>query len=469
MADTRDLAPLPPLTRRAVLTSTVLGAGSALGLAACSATGSRAASASATPPTAAARGGRLFAQPDLDFEASFGLGSAAYGCSEIGEVLATVERINAAGASYETYVDGFSALARRLSARADAALSAAHRVSARSASLRAAHYHKQALFFILGTSRPAAEVSVYGAMQAQWDRAARLFDPPLERVQIPYEGTTLPGYFLAATPSGARRPTIILVNGSDGQNVDLWAYGGAAALERGYNALIVEGPGQGAMLFERQVPFRPDWEKVVTPVVDFLVARPEVDARRIGIVGWSMGGGLVARAAAFEPRLAAIVCDPATGDSWTAFPAPLRAIADAGGKEEVNRIWRAQILADLGPVDKFTLMKRTEIFGKRFQDDARAGRVTDDFHDLAQALKRYRYVDVLSRITAPVLLTDYEHEQMNAPGTTQRVYAQLRSPKTLIKFTAEEGAGLHDAPFAPQRRNEAIFDWFDRTLAMGGR
>src|SRR5205809_646498 len=84
-------------------------------------------------------------------------------------------------------------------------------LGARAAPLRAAHYSKHALFFVLGTSRPGDEASVYGAMQAQWERAARLFDPPLQRVQIPYEGSALPGYFLTARTSGGRRPTIILV------------------------------------------------------------------------------------------------------------------------------------------------------------------------------------------------------------------------------------------------------------------
>ena len=58
---------------------------------------------------------------------------------------------------------------------------------------------------------------------------------------------------------GARRPTIIMNNGSDGQNVDMLAQGGLAALERGYNVVIFEGPGQGSQLFLHDVPFRPDW------------------------------------------------------------------------------------------------------------------------------------------------------------------------------------------------------------------
>lgn len=58
---------------------------------------------------------------------------------------------------------------------------------------------------------------------------------------------------------------MILTNGSDGQNVDMWTYGVPAALDRGWNALVYDGPGQGQLLFVDQVVFTPTWEKVVTP------------------------------------------------------------------------------------------------------------------------------------------------------------------------------------------------------------
>ena len=91
-------------------------------------------------------------------------------------------------------------------------------------------------------------------MQRNWAAACALFDPPWEFVRIPYGKTWLPGYSCGPTPRTSAAPTVILNNGSDGQNVDLVAFGGAAALERGYNALILEGPGQGSVLFEREIP-----------------------------------------------------------------------------------------------------------------------------------------------------------------------------------------------------------------------
>ena len=53
-------------------------------------------------------------------------------------------------------------------------------------------------------------------------------------------------------------------------------WGVAVALERGHNCLAFDGPGQGGMLRQREVPFRPDWEAVVTPVLDFALKRTEV-------------------------------------------------------------------------------------------------------------------------------------------------------------------------------------------------
>jgi len=48
-------------------------------------------------------------------------------------------------------------------------------------------------------------------------------------------------------------------------------------------------------------------------VVDAMLRRPEVDAKRIALVGISQGGYWVPRALAFEHRIAAGVADPARG------------------------------------------------------------------------------------------------------------------------------------------------------------
>ena len=76
--------------------------------------------------------------------------------------------------------------------------------------------------------------------------------------------------------------------------------GARAAVARGYNVLAFDGPVQSGPLHREDLPFRPDWEKVVTPVVDYVLKQKGVDPSRIALLGTSMGGELAPRAGAFE-------------------------------------------------------------------------------------------------------------------------------------------------------------------------
>ena len=151
--------------------------------------------------------------------------------------------------------------------------------------VRAAKYYAQALYWVYGTSDPGQEEGVCTTMGDAFAAGMRLSPVPAELVAIPYDGGEMPGWFLRPAADDHRRPTIILNNGSDGQLVDLLGQGGYEALARGYNVLIFEGPGQGSMLFVRRVPFRPDWNDVITPVVDWLHGRRDVDHDRMGLGG----------------------------------------------------------------------------------------------------------------------------------------------------------------------------------------
>ncbi len=285
--------------------------------------------------------------------------------------------------SYQTYVDNFIATAKRVGRIADESLKGGHRVSARQAYLRSAQYYDQALFFVLGTRTPAHERNVYAAMQRQFNRAAQLFDPPFEALRIPYESSYLPAYFLRPPGARGKRPTVIINNGSDAENIDVYAFGGAAAIERGYNALIFEGPGQGSTLFEREIPFRPDWEKVITPIVDYLHTRSDVDTKRIAMTGWSFTGELVIRAAAFEKRIAAICADPGSVDTWLAYPEKLRGLFDDGATQaQVNEIWNHDIRPHLNQAERFLFKKRAEVFAPQFLRTARAGPGADRLLDV---------------------------------------------------------------------------------------
>lgn len=472
--------PADTVSRRRLLGWTAAG-GTALaaGLASCGATPAPGVSAAgplpgpeptievppAAPTADPATGVSFFSASDLNFEVLFALGAVGYGAGETGEIIATINQIQAAGPSYQSYFDNFVDMGTRVARLGDQALGSGHRASARSAYLRAAQYFDQALYFVLATSTPAAEPAVYAAMQRQWNLAAQLMDPPFERVAIPYGSTTLPAYFLKPAADDVRRPTVIVNNGSDAQFVDVYAWGGAAGLERGYNVVLFEGPGQGSVLFERGIGFRPDWEHVITPIVDWLHTRPDVDTDRIGLTGWSFCGQSVIRAAAFEHRLGAVCADPGIVDAWLAWPSSIRSLfTPTATKAEVDAIWTNEIVPHTTEAsDRFGFAKRSEIYGRSYLATARAGKLFSSLWDFGQTAMRYDCSDVVDRVRAPVLVVNYELENFY-PGGAQALYEALGGHKTLVTLTAAEGAEYHDAPMAPQRRNQIVFDWLDATL-----
>jgi hypothetical protein len=455
-------------SRRSLLRTGLLGGGAAAVLAAGGITAASGTASAAEPAPAPMQ--NLFGLADLDFETLFAFGSIGYGCAEFGELATVVNQINAAGASYQTYYDGFRGLAQRTRTLADKELAAGHTASARSAYLRASTYYDMCLYFILGTAAAAREASAYAAVQYCWQQASKLFDPPFEEVRIPYGNSWLPGYLLKPDNRLVRRPTVILNNGQDAQHIALYAMGGAAALERGYNALLFYGPGQGEMLFERQIPFRFDWENVITPVVDYLRSRPDVDPARIALSGSSLGGELVIRAAAFEHRLAAVVADPGYLSLWlswqTSFPPIAALFASKASRQEINAIWQSKIVPQFSAVDRYEVAKTSEGYGKQFLRAARAGRVFTDLYDFGTTVMKFTVADVVARVTAPTLVNAYQQDRLVVPAARQgaEVYRLLRAGKQFHEFTVAEGAQFHCAPMAPQTRNQIVYDWLDGIL-----
>jgi dienelactone hydrolase len=433
-------------------------------LAGAAATGSAAAlarlpgSALATAPGDASKTRKIpaatfFAEPALNFQMLFVLGAIGYGAAETGEVLATFDRIHGRGDTYRATFDEFQRLGRRVREQGDQHRRAGRRVSARSSYLRAAMYLDQALYFTLASGDPSRrhEGALYREMEDAWARAGALFRPRFEPVSVRYAGGRLPGWMLSPGGRG-KRPTVILNTGSDAQNIDMFVNGGAAALERGWNALIFEGPGQGGNLFLRDQAFIPDWERVITPLVDWLRGRPEVDRGRISLVGQSFGGYLVARAAAFEHRLAAIVADPGVVDGFVDWqkdlPRSMLSLLAAGRRDEFNRIWN-EIPKQLKEAERVGFAKRAEIYGP-----------VDGFAKMKLAQRFVLSRELARRIKAPAAILSPELEQF-FPGQSKTLHGWLRSPSVLIPFTVAEGAEYHCEPMAPQLRNERVFDWLE--------
>ena len=174
------------------------------------------------------------------FEAKRAFGAASYGSSEFGEVMASLNRITSG--DYESWYNEWNATAERVSAEADAQLAAGHRVSARDGYLRAANYFRTSEFFLHGNHEDPRIYSAYKKSIRAYKLSASLFDPPILPVEIPYENTTLPGYFHRVDESGTKRRLLILHTGFDGSAEEMHGEGARAGVERGWNVLVFDGP-----------------------------------------------------------------------------------------------------------------------------------------------------------------------------------------------------------------------------------
>ncbi|GAA1249107.1 alpha/beta fold hydrolase [Kitasatospora nipponensis] len=379
----------------------------------------------------------------------------AYGGADFGEVVATGERI--VEGDYASWYTEWLATADRVSGEAQRALAAGHRVSARDGFLRASNYYRSAEFFLHGHPCDPRHEHAYDRSVACFRAAAALFTPVITPVAIPYEGTTLPGYLYRVDDSGTPRPTLIMHNGFDGTAEELHFFGAMAGVERGYTVLVFDGPGMPGPRHHQDMVFRPDWENVVTPVVDFAQTLPDVDNDRIALLGISMGGILAPRAAAFEHRLAALV---AVDGLYDLGQTSVRNIP--GSRQEAERLLRAPSAPDLDaaleaimakdPIARWAINHGMYVMGV---DTPRAFNASYLDYTLAGG--------IAEQIRCPTLVCDAEQD-MFFNGQPEQLYDHLTCPKTLMLFTAEEGAGAHCHPGAMRLTQARIYDWLDDTL-----
>jgi 2,6-dihydroxypseudooxynicotine hydrolase len=127
--------------------------------------------------------------------------------------------------------------------------------------------------------------------------------PVGERVEIPFAGTTLAAN-LRKPPGPGALPLVIMISGLDSAKEEMDAYE-APFHARGMATLAFDGPGQGEA--EYDLPIRGDFEAPVKAVIDWLETRSDVDPRRIGAWGVSLGGYYAPRAAAYESRIKACI------------------------------------------------------------------------------------------------------------------------------------------------------------------
>ena len=392
----------------------------------------------------------VFEDQTFSFELLRTIGYAPYGGADIGECLVTASQIREG--DFESWYEQWSKTARRVHALADSALQQGKRVSAREAYLRASNYYRTAEFFLHGNPHDPRILATWGNSRTTFRQAVKLMDTPVEEVLIPYEGTFLPAYYYRPDDSYTPRPTLIVHGGYDSTGEELYFMIAAAAIQRGYNCLTFEGPGQGTLLREQHLPFRPDWEKVVTPVVDALVSRPEADSTRIALMGISLGGYLAPRAAAFEHRLAALIADD--GLYSYHFSEKARAVT--------------RVAALFGRALAHSMLRKVMQRNTGIRWAIENGMFTfqvGSIWDLIKATECWSLEEVANKITCPTLVCEAERDHFFA-GQPKMLYEALTCPKTLLRFTADEGAEEHCQFGALLFFNHRMFSWLDTTLQV---
>jgi Prolyl oligopeptidase family len=397
----------------------------------------------------------FFRDKGMDFKTRLMLGRASHGGSDAGEVLATVDRIS----GRSDWSRAWAVTATRTEELADR-LRETDVVAAGSAYLRAANYW--ACVVDAATEEPDGEAELAAAFRRHrrcWDAFVDCGGGAHVRLAVPYEGTTLPGYLLRPDTTGEPRPTLVITNGSDGAISGLWGDAAAGAVARGWNAFVYDGPGQQSMLFDQQTSFRPDWEAVLTPVVDALVARPDVDADQLLAYGLSQGGYWVPRALAFEHRMVAAVADPGVVDVSTAWTGPLgrsmRKLLDRGDRAAFDRDMKVAAHVP-------ALRRELSVRGRPYEAQA-------SWFDLFAEVRAYALDrELADRITTPILVTNPEDEQF-WPGQSEQLATLLGDRGQLVDFTAEEGANYHCQPMGRLLTDERVFEWLAGQLATAGR
>jgi pimeloyl-ACP methyl ester carboxylesterase len=136
--------------------------------------------------------------------------------------------------------------------------------------------------------------------------AGRMFEPPAERVEIPFRGITMSGYL--RVPRGVTKPPVVInVNGAAMGKEQFYIWENEF-LARGMATLSFDGPGSGETW--AKMPMALDYEKVGTALLDWLATRADVDGDHVGLNGVSLGGYLTMLiAAAGDPRIRVISMD----------------------------------------------------------------------------------------------------------------------------------------------------------------
>ncbi len=437
------------ISRRTLLQS--LGIISGFGLLGTPTLGARAQTTASAPEVKAWYELGLMADPIMDNQLLHFLAATYSAQADIGEVLETAQHIKTD--DVWSWANEWVRTATRVRTMGDQSLAKGHKISAGKAYLRAANYYRAALIHHPEPKDPSVLETGQNAVKT-YEKALELLKIPAQAVKIPYENTTLPGYFFRSPHAKSQAPSLIFFQGRDAWPEES-KYIIDDALERGYHCLIFHGPGQGMAIRAQGLTFRPDWEKVITPVVNFATRVSGVDASRIALMGISMGGVLAPRAAAFEPRLKILIANPGVLNWGQAM------------FDQFNNYF-PEVMALLEPNPQgfdaamVQIMQAVPLYNWYIKDSSNKHGASSP-SDLMLKLKTFNNESVVTKIRARTLVMDGSAEGFSV-GQAKLLFEALKCPKDYMLFSAEDTGLLHVQEGAQAVANHRMFDWLEEYL-----
>ncbi|AXU18837.1 alpha/beta hydrolase [Novosphingobium sp. THN1] len=255
-----------------------------------------------------------------------------------------------------------------------------------------------------------------------------------ERVEIPLATGTMSALYTRAEGPGPH-PVVVYCNGLDScKELLYWSRLPEALARRGVSTLCVDQPGTGEALRLQGLPVDPHSENWASKAVDWLESQADVDPKRIGMTGISLGGHFAPRAVAYEPRFA-------SGAVWGANH-NWREVQDKRMKREgenpVPHYW-AHVMWAFGA-------ETMEEFLEKSTDMNLNGH--------------------MGSIKVPFLVTHGAQDRQISVSYADDLYDQLiNSPRReKVIFTAREGGVEHVGADNMSYGRDLIADWFAETL-----